>query len=143
MNSCADEVIQELSKELQAGYDFALNKFNLLLDHELRVLVQRPLELKVEEEREVEAEEPQNDEVTNDPPFQNLLLKDQVNVEGLVHDNAPVAEKEPPASSKAVANHGDTPCCYLVYFACICLPFVIRPRSPTIVLFFSINEISL
>ena len=40
INSCANAVVQELAKEFQLGYDFALDKWNLLADHELRVPVQ-------------------------------------------------------------------------------------------------------
>lgn len=50
-------------KEYQAGYDFALNQLKLLVDHELKVSIQRPPEAE-EKEREV-AEETNRDAVVN------------------------------------------------------------------------------
>lgn len=58
IKSCADEIVEELAKEFQAKCDFALNKVNLLADHELRVVVERPEESdeKCDEEEEEERE---------------------------------------------------------------------------------------
>lgn len=54
IQSCADEVIEELAKEYQAGYDFAFDKHNLPADHELGVAVQKPDSESEEEEDEEE-----------------------------------------------------------------------------------------
>lgn len=40
INSYADEVVQLLVKEFQAGYDFILNRLNLPTNHEPMVVVQ-------------------------------------------------------------------------------------------------------
>lgn len=41
IQSCADEVVEELAKDYQVGYDFVLDKFNVPSDHELRVAVKK------------------------------------------------------------------------------------------------------
>lgn len=51
IKSCVDE---ELAKEFHADYDFALDKLNLSVDHELQVAVERPKEPKEDEEEEEE-----------------------------------------------------------------------------------------
>lgn len=56
-------MIEMPGKEYQAGYDFALNQLKLLVDHELKVSIQRPTEAE-EEEREV-AEETNRDAIVN------------------------------------------------------------------------------
>lgn len=59
IQSFADEVVTELAKEFQIGYDFSLNKLNLATDHELRVVVKK---LEESEEKEGElVEEPAAD----------------------------------------------------------------------------------
>lgn len=57
IQSCADEVVEELAKDYQVGYDFVLDKFNVPSDHELRVAVKKldsDDEEKVEEREESE-----------------------------------------------------------------------------------------
>lgn len=39
---CADEVVEELAKDYQSGYVFALDKLNIPSDHELRVTMKKP-----------------------------------------------------------------------------------------------------
>lgn len=103
IKSCADKVIQELSKEFQAGYDFALNKLNLPANIELRVVEQRPKKLKEKgEEEQEDAEEPQHniDDVITDLTFQKFPYKGQVSDGDLVENNAPTTDAEAPVDSK-------------------------------------------
>lgn len=105
IQSRANEVIKEMAKEFQKGYDFALDKLNLPIDHELRVTVERPEESDEEEEEKNErelVEEPKYDQVAEDLAI--LPVKGQVNAGGLVDNNAPAAENDPQISFVAIAD---------------------------------------
>lgn len=108
INSCVEEVVQELAKEFQAGYDFALNKINLPINHELRVPVQMPKEEEIAEEEteeqvgegeeEEEAAEGGTDKLqegitADDSVYKEPLLKGPTNSEGQAdQDNVPPTE---------------------------------------------------
>lgn len=105
INSYADEVVQLLVKEFQAGYDFILNRLNLPTNHEPMVVVQRPKEPEAEEEEEEKVTEKfQTNDVTNDPPSLELLLEGQISDGGLVENNAPTIDVEILIGFKAACN---------------------------------------
>ena len=52
IQSCADEVVKELDKVYHQGYDLALEKFNLVADHEFWVAVTRLMILLTTKRRE-------------------------------------------------------------------------------------------
>ena len=61
IQSCVGEVVKELDKVYQQGYDFALYKLNLAPDHELRIAAARSFEPS-NDDKEEEDEEVQTDE---------------------------------------------------------------------------------
>lgn len=56
IQSCTDEVVEELAKNYLASYDFILNRLNITSDHELKVAVKKSESDDEEDKEEEEGE---------------------------------------------------------------------------------------
>lgn len=89
IESCANQIIRVLAKEVQDVYNFAFDQLNLPTDHEMRKLVERPVDQVVEVATKVD----------NDKNNANttLIADEEKNIGG---ENPPML---------ATKNHVDTP----------------------------------